>query len=322
MMRASPHMHGRPESPPARNLIGLGRGPHPALVIGLIVWVMSAGLAQTPGERVLHYGFTTRLTYNVNPADARVASLVWTRGIAEQVGIWDDAEAEIFTDVSRAVASVNADRTDVLALSTLEYLAVEHQLKATPAMVFLQAGTATNEFLLLARDDIRSVADLAGKRIGVFSASGQRELSNLWLDVLLMEAGITPDNDKMPMLQTITKRSQAAMAVFFRQVDAAVEVRPAFETAVELNPQLGRELKVVARSPELLPGLVCLRNGMPPAVRRRFLEEAVRLHDLPQFRQTFLLMRITRLMGWDPRYLDTARVLLARRDDLRKGLPR
>jgi ABC-type phosphate/phosphonate transport system substrate-binding protein len=290
-----------------------------ALVAVVVVLALATVGAQSPGARLLRYGFTTRLTYDVNPADARVASLVWARGIAKQVGIWDDVEAEVFPDVFSAADSVNAGKTDVLAMSTLEYLSIEDRLNAEPAMVFLQAGVATDEFLLLARDDIHSVSDLAGKRIGVFSASGQRELSSVWLDVLLMEAGIRPDSEKMPLMRPITKRSQAAMTVFFKQVDAAVELRPAFETAVELNPQLGRELKVLARSPGLLPGLVCLRNGMPPSVKRRYLEEAVRLHELPQFRQTFLLLRITRLMAWEARYLDSARALVAQRDALRKG---
>jgi ABC-type phosphate/phosphonate transport system substrate-binding protein len=293
-----------------------------AAVAGTFVLAAPPAAAQPVGDGVFRYGFTARMSYDINPADARAASLVWARGIADQVGLWTRAEAEVFPDASAAVASVSANKTDILALTSLEYLSVEHTLKADPGMVFMQGNTATEEYVLLARQDIKSVADLAGKRVAVFSASGQRDLSYLWLEVLLMEAGIQPDSDRMPSLRTVTKRSQAAMLVFFKQMDAAVEMRSAFETAVEMNPQLGRDLKVVARSPGLLPGVVCLNRSIPPGVRQRYMERAVRLHELPQFRQTFVLMRITRLLAWDPLYLDTTRALVARREALRKRVAR
>jgi ABC-type phosphate/phosphonate transport system substrate-binding protein len=116
----------------------------------------------------------------------------------------------------------------------------------------------------------------------------------------------------------LRKRSQAVMALFFRQVEAAIEPRSAFETAVELNPQIGREIKVLARSPRLLPGLACIRRSVDHNLRRRYVEQATRLHEQTTFRQTFLVLRVTRLVPWDPRFLDTARALTARHEALRR----
>jgi ABC-type phosphate/phosphonate transport system substrate-binding protein len=296
------------------------RGLGVVMVLFLVVASQQGPFAveQPETERAMRYGFTAAVIGDANPQDVLAASLIWSRGVVAQTGFWTTVEANIFQDSTEAVASVNAGKIDLLALSTLEYLGVERTLQAEPGLVIQQSNETMTESVLLVRNDVTSLADLAGKRLAINLQSRDWDLSTVWLDVLLMEAGM-PDRQKaFSAIKIVPKRSQAALALFFRQVDAAIETRSAFETAVELNPQLGKELKILATSPPFLSALICIRNSMGRDLRQRYIEKATRLHELPQFRQTFIVMRVTRISEWDPRFLDTARAMVGRRDALKK----
>lgn len=287
--------------------------------------VASASLpGQSPArsDRVLRYGFTARVNSDSNPNDAKAASLVWAKGITEQVGVWSSAEAHVFPDADAAVATVDAGKTDIVALTTMEYLGVERRLRATPSLIFISNNQAMTEFVLLTRSDVKAVGDIAGRRLAMHASPAPDDLSDLWLNVLLLEAGLPGKAQAFGSIRMVPKKSQAAMALYFKQADVALETTAAFETAVELNPQLGRELRVLARSPKLLPGLLCLRDSLDPAVRRQYVEKASRLHELPQFRQSFILLQVTRLDEWQPWYLDSVRALVARYETLKKKAPR
>ncbi len=267
---------------------------------------------------LLRYGLSLTALSEVNPNDAVAATQTWVREVGRASGSWRDARATLFPDTPTMLQSLNNGRIDVVALSSPEYLAVESTLHADPFLVYEQSGEVEVEYVLLVRNTVRSMADLQNGRVAIIKTNTQRELADTWLDVELLEAGLPEKERAFSQLKIVRKRSQAVMALFFKQVDAAVEPRSAFETAVELNPQIGRELKVLARSPRLLPGLACIRRSVNREARQRYVEHATRLHQQPGFRQTFLVLRVTRLVAWNPHFLDTARTLTARYQALRR----
>ncbi len=281
-----------------------------AAVIVLAV-LAAVGVGGQNTRPTLRYGITEGAIEGASPNDARAASLLWAQGIADAIGLYGSAEATILQSPQAAVARMNEGSMDLLAISMLEYLSVEDQLKCLPAMVWSKDGETTVEYVLVARTGTQGIAGVAGKTLAIYAPNRPWALSELWLDVLLSEAGppgrvVAPASAKV-----VGKKGHAAMAVFFRQADYAVESRSAFETAIELNPQLGRDLTVVARSPQLLPGLVCLSEGMGPERRQQYVERAVRLHELARYRQAFMVLQVTQLTRLNPRDLDSARALVS-----------
>jgi len=114
----------------------------------------------------------------------------------------------------------------------------------------------------------------------------------------------------------VPKKGQAAMAVFFGKADFGIESRAALTTAIELNPQMGRELVVIETSPTLLPGIVCLSTLMPQELGRRYVAEATRLHQQIRYKQAFIVMRVTRIVEFQPAMLESSRALVARQKAL------
>lgn len=266
------------------------------------------GQARTTGP-TLRYGLSATAISDVNPNDALAASLLFARTIGQAVGFWTEAQAQIFQDPDAIVKATNADAVDVVALSTIEFLTVERSFKADPFVVYSVSGQVDAEYVLLAREGVKSLADLAGRRIAIYNTSTTRDLADTWLDVMLMEAGLPESAKFFQRVSVNRKRSQATLALFFGQVDAAIEPLSAYETAAEMNPQVRNQLKVLARSPKLLQGLACVRRSLDADVRRRYLEKAVVMHEMAQYRQTFVVLHVNQIIAFEPRYLDQVRAL-------------
>jgi ABC-type phosphate/phosphonate transport system substrate-binding protein len=296
----------------SRNRISLGVWL--AAVLGLCLvggWLCVPHVA---GGSMLRYGFTAGIVGDTNPTDAKAASLAWLRDVSKVTGCGWDFEANAFETANDAANALVSGRIDVAAMSSLEYLSVEPLLagKAEPGLVFEFSHDTMLEYQLVARPDIVSLADLQGKRLAVPDRAVSADLPRLWLDAELNGAGLGDVTKTFVSVRLVQKRGQATMAVFFGQADAAIETRTAFDTAVELNPQIGKQVKVLARSPGLLSSVVVLRTGMEPAMRKQAIETATTFHDRPEYKQQFLVMRITRILPWNPRYLDTTRTLVER----------
>jgi ABC-type phosphate/phosphonate transport system substrate-binding protein len=294
---------------------------HPAAIV-----LMAAALAVIAGTAapraddagMLRFGLSSTLLEDVNRTDALAAMAVWLRGAGTAAGLWKSTDGRIFDDPSELIKEVAADRLDFVALSSPEYLAVERTIPADPCMVYVAPDVLT-EYVLIARAGVSTVGDLRGKSLLFFNPSGRPGIADAWFDVYLAEQGLVDRAHAFQRTQLAGKASQAILSVFFGRADAAVVTRSGFDTAVEMNPQVGKQLTVLARSPGLLPGVVCVRRSLAADMRARYIAEAVKLHERIQYRQTFLVLKMTRLAPWDPHLLDAARVVLAKRQAAAKA---
>jgi ABC-type phosphate/phosphonate transport system substrate-binding protein len=93
-----------------------------------------------------------------------------------------------------------------------------------------------------------------------------------WLSTMLA-ANNLPLPERFFTAQTLNdKVNQVVLPVFFRRMDAAGLARRDWETAVELNPQLGRELRPLAVSPKVIPILLAFRRGTSPVARKALID--------------------------------------------------
>ncbi len=293
------------------------------LLVGLLGAVLGANgaAAQPPtaaaAQGTLRYVMTPGVLEDVNPSDVLAASTIWARGLGRAVGAWSDAQASLAPDVTALARLVSDGAADCAVLTTMEYLSIERTLQADPALVHVTGDGPGTEYVLVAPVGISSVKALAGKRVAVLSTSRQTP-QELWLRVLALEAGL---GENAVQVQIVTKPSQAVLGAFFGQVDATLVPASAFDTAADLNPQVKRTLAVIARSPRLLASVICVSRTMDPELRARWLAKAITMHQDPHFRQTFIILRMDRVISWDPHYLDTVRALLKRYEALKRPAP-
>ena len=112
-----------------------------------------------------------------------------------------------------------------------------------------------------------------------------------WLGTMLAANNLPPAEQFFASHKRIGSLNQVVLPVFFRRVDAACMTRRCWETAAELNPQLGRDLRAVAVSPKLIPIIFAFRNSTKASARKALLDSIQRIYSNPTGQQIVALFQ-------------------------------
>ena len=273
--------------------------------------------------KVLRVGFSSRVFADTDPRDAQAAMELWTKELSHSMGIKALPRTIIFRNTADLLEAVNKGDLIIVSLPAIDYLKIHDEAQLTPSIVSSSNAGRGREFVLITRRDrgIRTVADLRGKTINLLPAAKQ-EVSHLWLDVLLMREGKRDSSSFFRQVKEAASASQAIMTVFFKQADAAIVSRGAFETSKDLNPQIGNQLSVIAESKSLMGDISCIPNMVNNKLKLSIEYAAEHLHESTIGKQIFTLFQIDRTIPFQPSYLDGISDLLRERDRLLTKLKR
>jgi ABC-type phosphate/phosphonate transport system substrate-binding protein len=297
------------------------------LILSLLALMMlptSAFAAQVDAETmILRVGFSSRVFPDADQRDAQVAMEMWTRELARGMGIKTSPQTAIFENSGDLLDAVKRRELTFVILSAMELLQIRDKAMLTP--FFVSANNAGNgrQYVLIVRRDsgIRSVAELRNRSIALLPAA-KYESSHIWLDVLLMKGGHRDREKYFRQTRESTSSSQAIMAVFFKQADAALVSLAALETSKSLNPQVGTQLAVIAESKGLHGDISCIPTTVDEKLKRTIEKAALHLHETTVGRQIFTLFQTDRIIPFNPAYLDGLVELLRERDSLLAKLKR
>lgn len=272
----------------------------------------------------LSLGFTMGVLADVDPNDAKAATKVWADMIMRRKGSKVESNAIIFNDLTSLEAAIAEKSIDVVFLLPQQFLEIRDRLPLVPAVSPASQGSVFDEFLLLIRKDSpgRTLSDLRNRRLTV-ETDQKGTLPLIWLETLLRkEIGIKDVKDFFSTIKVTRKPSQTVLPVFFRQADACVITRNAFNTMVELNPQLGKELQPMAVSPPLLASVGCVRQDYYDKHYPDLWENLEILHKDPQGRQILTLFRRNMLVPYEKSHIRSVEVLLREHDNILRKVVR
>jgi ABC-type phosphate/phosphonate transport system substrate-binding protein len=153
------------------------------------------------------------------------------------------------------------------------------------------------------------LADLGGRSLLIQDHS-RACLAPFWLDTLLLRQGLKPAAQLADRIKRPGKLAQVVLPVFFRQVDACVVARSGFNAMVDLNPQVGRQLKIIAASPAVVPTVLCFRADFNASYKKALLEGLRTLNATPAGQQVLTIFHIARIDQQPVAALDSALELL------------
>ncbi len=272
----------------------------------------------SPSQFRLAFSIGTIGEFNRN--DARASTLAWGRTILSQRNIVAEAVPSVFDRPEDLFRAFQADEIDAVGVLADEYLA--HAKTVTPDGVFLivMNGKTTEQYVLLVHQGsgIQDLTGLKGRSLELHQHA-RTSLATAWLDTLLAGQKLGLTEEVFEKATRNDKVSRTIHRVFFRQVDACVVGRGAFETAGELNPQVRKELRVLATSPDVVPNLFFFRPGYAPSLTRKMEEAILTLHETPAGKQIMTVFQGEKLVREPLSCLDSARVLLAEQARLRSA---
>jgi len=290
------------------------------LVATMVLFFASSAYAdQADGlKKVLRAGFLARIFGDIDTRDAQATLEVLTREISRNMGLNTTPSVIIFPDMTSMTDAIRHGDLEVVSMPTVEYLRIRNTVPLIPSFVGAHNNGMGTKYILIARRDrgIKSFSDLKGKTI-LIPQENKHEESHVWLDVLLMKEGKTKRDAYFNQVKESPKVSHSIMGVFFRQADGAIVTRAGLDASMALNPQIGRQLTVVAESPFLSDGVTCLLPTASETFRRTVARAFMKLNESTTGRQLFTIFQTSGTVPFKSAYLEGLEELLREQSRLK-----
>jgi ABC-type phosphate/phosphonate transport system substrate-binding protein len=266
---------------------------------------IAAGAFCAGGKRLwadgppLRIAISTEMLAGVSVTDARASYRIWADQIAQTLALRHaQLIDQVFVPSAEMIQIIRAGEADFFALTALEFAKVTDQID--PGWMLLEDSLVNGvDYLLLVHNDspYRNLQDLKGAKL-LMRHHPHECLLLPWLTTQLANLGHKNCDEFFDALESRDKVAEVVLPVFFRSIQAAALSRPAFEMAVELNPQLGRELRTLAVSPTMFPTGFWSRKNCDEEDKRVFEQAMLRANTIPAGRQALALFQVT---GYSPR---------------------
>ena len=289
-----------------------------AVALGLIAAVAAAG-AEAPGamaagaERPFKIAMTANMFTEVNEGEARAAMKVWIMTVAKEHQIPVDPELIVYRGAEAALRTVETDRIDGYGVTVEEFKALSARIAFDRIGVGTRTGSFQENYVVLVREDSgwAELADLRGRDLLVLQ-NPRMSMAHVWLDTVLLEKGLGRASAFFGHSEYYNKPSQVALPVFFRKAAACLTTLKSFEAMQELNPQLGKQLRVLAQSPDLMTSVFAFRADFRPSYREQLFQEMQRLRESPAGQQILTLLQSERVEEKPLSSLDSSLALLTK----------
>lgn len=229
-----------------------------ACVVGLAA-TAAAGMAPklclgADDMHVLRLAISEETLAGANVSDARAAYRVWLHEISRYFGTHTvDVVPEIFIPSEDLVRGVRSGSIDCYGVTALELEKLDDL--TDPDSLVIQDYLANGiEYVLLVHtgSPFQKITDLRGAQL-ISHLHRDMVLLPAWLSTMLAENNLPGPEKFFASHRQNDKITQVVLPVFFRRADVACLARHDWDTAVELNPQLGRDLRPLAISPKVIP---------------------------------------------------------------------
>lgn len=262
-------------------------------------------------NKALVVGYSKQVFYNVDPNDIMGLTKVWARIVDRKMGNSRDSRVILFRTMAEAESALKSADVDIVVLLPEEFLSLRERVPITAVMSADYGKNFYNELVLMVRNDsgISRVDQLRGKSLRI--ESGQKGLLPIqWLDTYLMARVSTDAERFFAGISLYPSAAQVIMPVFFGQADACLASRTSFEEMAELNPQIGRRMRILASSPGFVTGIIAVRKDVRNVRRDDLLKVLQRMQDDPKGRQLLTLFRINRLVEFRPEHMSSIEKVL------------
>ena len=271
-----------------------------ALMLGAGRWLPGA-LAAEGGGAPVRLAISESVLGDVNLNDARAAMLIWIKRMTQDLNLVIDLK--LLETTQQIVDRTRKGQLDAVALNVVEYRQIADLLDSS--QIVTEAGAAGPEqYILLAKQNsgIRRLGDLKGRRLCALKTP-KMCVASAWLATLLDEGHYGQSEQFFGSVVTDAKFSRVVLPVFFGRAEACLTSKRGFETMCELNPQVARDLIVLATSPVMVVNFYVFRKNYQSVLRERVIRALSSLRASPAGQQLATLFQFNQLAVRDARCL-------------------
>jgi phosphonate transport system substrate-binding protein len=261
------------------------------MMAGAAAATLTPGLCWSENGKVaLRLAISDQTLAGANVSDARAAYRVWLGEVRGALGVVTaEPVPDIFIPSEELIRNVRKGTLDCYGITGLEFVKVADL--TDPDSLVLQDYMADGiEYVLLVhnRSSFKKIADLRGAHI-LSHLHRDMVLLSAWLGTMLAANSLPQAEQFFASHQLIGSLNQVVLPVFFRRMDGACMARRSWETAAELNPQLGRDLRAIAVSPKIVPIVFAFRSNTNASARKALIDSIQHIYSVPAGQQIIAL---------------------------------
>ncbi|MBL0160035.1 MAG: PhnD/SsuA/transferrin family substrate-binding protein [Bryobacterales bacterium] len=267
-----------------------------ALMTGTSSWLATALRAGDEGAPI-RMAISESVMGDVNLNDARAAMQIWMKRMRQQLNVVLDPK--LFSTSQEIAERTRKGELDVVALNIVEYRPLADLFD--PSQIVSTAGAAgLEQYIILVKQSggIRQLGDLKGRRLRVLKTS-KMCVAPAWLATILEQGQHGAAEQFFGSVAAETKFARVVLPVFFGQAEACLTTKRGFDLMCELNPQVGRDLKVLVSSPPMVVDFYIFSRNYKSGNRARLLKAFSDLRASQSGQQLASLFQLEELVSRD-----------------------
>jgi phosphonate transport system substrate-binding protein len=261
-------------------------------------------LAAADGDAPVRLAISESVLGDVNLNDARAAMLIWIKRVTQDLNLVIDLK---LLDTTQGILDrTRKGQLDAIALNVVEYRQIADLLDSS--QIVTAAGAAgLEQYILLAKQNggIQRLGDLKGRRLCMLK-SPKMCVASAWLATLLDEGHYGQSEQFFGSVIPDAKFSRVVLPVFFGRAEACLTTKRGFDTMCELNPQVARDLIVLATSPVMVVNFYIFRKNYQSGLREKVFRALSSLRASPAGQQLATLFQFNELTVRDASCLVSA----------------
>jgi phosphonate transport system substrate-binding protein len=246
------------------------------------------------GENRVSVAFSQATFPDVTMQDVRAALAIWGEEITRNIKDIDSFSTNIYPTPEALIEAMRSGNVDLAILPTLDFFRVEVVLNADLGLVSKSGPGGSQRYLLTVRADLPAEQIRTLKNLR-FCHVKNDSVGLLFLNHALLQRGL-PEMDRFfGSIETKSKGSQALGTVYFGGAEACLVTEEAYQTTIAMNPQIGRKVRILLTSPQLMGSVAVYRKGYPAHMRQLILQGVNELKNYPRGAQILSMFQATEL---------------------------
>jgi hypothetical protein len=284
-------------------------------LVGLVLAARAAPPANPGREEVARMAFNVKVARDLNRGDVQAALGMWAEELSGKFDV--PAETLFYEDMASLRRDFDKGKVNFVIAAGMDF--ARYFRPEELAEGFRGALQSDHSLLLLARRDagVADLGGLAGKRVALLKDD---ELSDIYLETVCLRHYKRPCKQVFGNIEAVANSNQLILRLVFGKADLVLSRRSGYETAREMNPQIGRVALELTQFPLKSSYYGFYGRDVPRAFRARSLRHAPEMHKEVRGRQVLEVFRMDRLELVGGEELRPFYDLLAEYESLRAGL--
>ena len=255
-------------------------------------------------KRGYRFIYSKELFFNTKTEDAIALTKIFTEKVKKQNGIEDEAEIVICKNDEELIDATKTNFDFVLS-TTVALVRLLKIGNVKPVLVNQTQGSYGFVYYLVTRKDknINHLSDLKNRKLNILARS-DGQTPSLWLEKILRDNKLPVKNKFFEEITFDYKPINILLPVFFNKLDAAVITKESFDVMCELNPNIKKDLNILATSKTLLFGVLSFDTKSKNKEREKFVYDILTtMHNDADGRQFLSLFSLDKIIPYKEEYL-------------------